>query len=121
MNLPFDQRQALLTPVIEGYRKTPFVWRVHDCVLFAARCVDAQIGTRLEANLLRDYQYTGPVPAIRIVKDAGGWEVGISRYLGPSVAPAELEFGDVVLGRANPPATKSYSSRPAQRNCSGCR
>jgi hypothetical protein len=103
MTISHDERQARLAPVIEGYRRTPFTWQVHDCVLLAARCVDAQIGTRLECNIQRDFHYTGPVAALRIVKEAGGWEPLISRYLGPSVVPSELEFGDVVLGHANPP------------------
>jgi hypothetical protein len=103
MIISHDERHTRLAPVIEGYRKTPFAWQVHDCVLFAARCVDAQIGTRLEFNIQRDYKYNGPVAALRIVTEAGGWEPIISRYLGPSVKPSELEFGDVVLGHAKPP------------------
>jgi len=103
MILSHDERQARLTPVIEGYRSTRFAWEIHDCVLFAARCVDAQLGTRLEANIQRDYHYTGPVSALRIVMAAGGWEPIITRYLGPSVPSTELQFGDVVLGHARPP------------------
>lgn len=107
MILSHDDRQALLAPVIEGYRQVPFVWKLHDCVLLAARCVDAQIGTRLEWNIQRDYHYTGAIAALRIVIEAGGWEPLISRYLGSSVPPAEIEFGDVVLGHANPPFERS--------------
>ena len=103
MMLSHDARQALLAPVIEGYRRTPFVWQMHDCVLLAARCVDAQIGTRLESNIQRDFHYNGPVAALRIVIEAGGWEPLITRYLGPSVPAAQIQFGDVVLGHANPP------------------
>lgn len=98
-----DTRQARLAPVIEGYRRTPFLWAVHDCALFAARCVDAQLGTRFEANILRDYHYESPVMAVRLVREAGGWEAIIGRYLGPAVPADQIEFGDVVLARANPP------------------
>lgn len=98
-----DEREARLRGVVETYRNIPFAWTVHDCVLFAARCVDAQIGTRFEYNIPRDYKYDGPVSALRIVIGAGGWEKLIERYLGPSVAPDRLEFGDVVLGHSHPP------------------
>lgn len=98
-----DMRFARLSPVIETYRKIPFAWSVHDCVLFAARCVDAQIDGRFETFIKRDFRYDGPVSAVRIVKSCGGWEPLITRYLGPSVGPEELVLGDVVLGRAEPP------------------
>lgn len=98
-----DERQELLTPIIEAYRYVPFVWAVHDCALFAARCVDAQLGTRFESKIQRDYSYNEPVTAIRIVKGAGGWEKIIGRYLGPSVSADCLEFGDVVLGHGLSP------------------
>jgi hypothetical protein len=103
MNPTPDERHERLAPVIEAYRKVPFAWNIHDCVLLAARCVDAQIGTRLEYNIQRDFHYTGAVPAIRIVIEAGGWESLISRYLGPSAKPSEIEFGDVVLAHAMSP------------------
>ena len=98
-----DQREARLAPVIEAYRKMPFMWAVHDCALFAARCVDAQLGTRFESNIVRDCLYETPIAALRIVKEAGGWEQIIGRYLGPSVSPDQLELGDVVLAHAPPP------------------
>lgn len=103
MTLTLDRRQSLLAPVIAGYRKTPFAWAIHDCALFAARCVDAQLGTHFESNIMRDYHYDTPMAAIRIVQQAGGWEPIISRYMGPSVAPDQIEFGDVVLARAPEP------------------
>jgi hypothetical protein len=103
MKLSHDQRQLRLAPVIEGYRKVPFMWAVHDCALFAARCVDAQLGTRFETNIQRDYKYESPIAALRIVKEAGGWEPIISRYIGPPVQIDQIEFGDVVLARAPEP------------------
>lgn len=92
-----------LRAVVENYRSVPFEWTVHDCVLFAARCVDAQIGTRLEHCIRRDYSYTNAISALRVVIDAGGWEKIIGRYLGPSVSPENIGFGDVVLGHSTPP------------------
>lgn len=103
MKVDADMRFARLAPVIEAYRKVPFLWTVHDCVLFAARCVDAQLDTRIETFIQRDYRYEGPISALRIVKNAGGWEPLVSRYLGPSVGAEELEFGDVVLGHPEAP------------------
>lgn len=98
-----DEREARLRGVVETYRNIPFTWTVHDCVLFAARCVDAQIGTRFEYNIQRDYKYVGATSALRIVIEAGGWENLVRRYLGPSVPAEQLEFGDVVLGHSVPP------------------
>lgn len=98
-----EEREGRLRAVVETYRHTPFAWTVHDCVLFAARCVDAQLGTRFEYNIPRDYQYDGPISALRIVIQAGGWENLIGRYLGPAVPATELSFGDVVLGHSVPP------------------
>lgn len=103
MNPTPDQRQARLSPIIEIYRNTPFMWAVHDCVLFASRCVDAQLGTRFESNIIRDYHYETPIAALHIVKEAGGWEPLIERYLGPSAPADQLELGDVVLAHAPEP------------------
>jgi hypothetical protein len=103
VNVDANMRYARLSPIIETYRRVPFIWSVHDCVLFAARCVDAQMDSRFETFIQRDYRYEGAVSAARIVKEAGGWETIVSRYLGPAIGPEELEFGDIVLGRAHPP------------------
>lgn len=98
-----EERENRLRAVVDTYRRTPFAWTTHDCVLFAARCVDAQLGTRFEYNIARDYQYEGPISALRIVVAAGGWEALVTRYLGASVKAEKLEFGDVVLGHGPPP------------------
>jgi hypothetical protein len=98
-----EERESRLRAVVETYRHIPFAWCSHDCVLFAARCVDAQLGTRFEFNIQRDYRYEGPISALRLVAEAGGWEEIIGRYLGPPSAAEGLRFGDVVLGCAAPP------------------
>lgn len=98
-----EEREGRLRAVVETYRHVPFAWNVHDCVLFLARCVDAQLGTRFEFNIPRDYKYDGPISALRVVKEAGGWEPIISRYLGPPVPVQALEFGDAVLGHGPEP------------------
>lgn len=103
MKIDADMRYARLSPIIETYRRIPFLWSVHDCVLFVARSIDAQLDTKFETFIQRDFKYEGPVSALRILKSAGGWEPLISRYLGPSVGPEELEFGDPVLGKNVPP------------------
>lgn len=101
--MTLDERQDRLKPIVDAYRHIPFVWAMHDCCLFVARCVDAQLGTRFEERAHRDFDYHEAVSAIRAVKAAGGWEPLISRYFGPSVPPGQLELGDVVLGRAKAP------------------
>lgn len=96
-------RESRLRLVVENHQKMPFAWAIHDCVLFAARCIDAQLGTQFEVDIQRDFSYDGPIAAIRIIAQAGGWEPLISRYLGPSVPAHALEFGDVLLGHAPEP------------------
>lgn len=97
------EREARLRVVVETYRHTPFAWTFHDCVLFGARCLDAQLGTRFEFNIQRDFRYDGPISALRHVIGAGGWEKLISRYLGPSVPASEVGFGGLVVGKDLPP------------------
>lgn len=101
--MSYGEREERLRAVVENYRNVPFTWSVHDCCLFAARCVDAQIGSRFEQWIQRDYTYSNAINSLRIVVEAGGWEKIISRYLGPSVPPELIEFGDVVLGHSSVP------------------
>lgn len=101
--MSYGEREDRLRAVVENYRNIPFQWSVHDCALFAARCVDAQLGTRFEQNIQRDYNYSNAITSLRIVVEAGGWEKIVGRYFGPSVTPEKLGFGDVVLGHSTPP------------------
>lgn len=101
--MSYGEREERLKTVVENYRHVPFAWASHDCVLFAARCVDAQLGTHFEANIFRDYRYSNAISALRIVVSGGGWEAIIGRYLGPPVPAAQVEFGGVVIGHALEP------------------
>ena len=94
-----DERERRLSPVVERYRFSPFEWGRHDCVLFAARCVDAQCGSRFEQRIRSEFRYTTAMEALRLIKQSGGFESVVTQFLGPMVPPGELELGDVVLGR----------------------
>jgi len=90
-----------LGAVINRYRNEPFSWRGHDCVLFAARCVDAQCGTKFEQSIYSDYGfYDSPLSAARLISASGGFETMISRYLKAPVEVDQLRIGDVVLARS---------------------
>jgi hypothetical protein len=85
--------------VIDCYRASSFEWGHHDCVLFAARCVDAQCGSNFEERIRQDFRYGSALSALRLIQEAGGFEAIVSRYLGAAVPASDLKIGDVVLGR----------------------
>lgn len=99
MNDALEDRETRLRVVVERYRHAPFEWGEHDCVLFAARCLDAQRGdTLLEDRLRHEYRYRTALDAVRLVRAAGGWEPLICEFMGESVAVESLVLGDLVLG-----------------------
>lgn len=48
-------RYAALAAVVEKYRATPFAWGGHDCCLWAATAVQAQLGADPAADLRGTY------------------------------------------------------------------
>lgn len=92
-------REECLRRIVDAWRRVPFEWGHHDCVLFAARCVDAQCGSDFEKRIRAEFRYDTALEALRLVKDNGGFEGVVTRFLGPAVPVEQLEFGDVVLGR----------------------
>jgi hypothetical protein len=53
--------------------------------------------------------YHDALSAVRVVKAAGGWEHIVTQFLGPPVPISEAEFGDVILGHANPPLERTVA------------
>lgn len=96
--------------VVERFRKVRFEWGVFDCRIFAAAFVDARCGTDWERKLNRELpMYHDALSAVRVVKAAGGWENIVTEFLGPPVPTNEAEFGDVILGHANPPLERTVA------------
>jgi len=93
------EREQRLAAVIDRYRYWPFTWGEHDCVLFAARCIDAQCDSTFELRLRREFDYHNGISAYRAIKAGGGFERLLSRYLGPAMPPTQAEVGDVVLAQ----------------------
>lgn len=91
----------LLAEYVTERRKTPFAWGTHDCCKFAAGAVQAIAGE----NPMAEFHYGNEVGAMRLIHEAGGLEVLVTRTLGaplPSVGQAKR--GDVVLAElANGP------------------
>ncbi len=80
---------ARLAMTMRQYESAPFLFGVHDCGLFAARCVDAMTGSNWAGEL-----YTDRKGAARLLHSEGSLEAVVSRRLG---IPAEGEpvTGDV--------------------------
>jgi hypothetical protein len=74
----------------------PFEWGTHDCVIFAASCVEAQTGQDLAAEHRGTYE--GPTGAARIIREAGCESLGdfLALYLPEKPVPF-LQRGDVAL------------------------
>lgn len=84
----------LLAEYVATRRKAPFEWGTHDCCRFASGAVEAITGV----DFMHDYHYSNEIGALRLIHDAGGLEVLVTRALGaplPSVAQAKR--GDVLL------------------------
>lgn len=87
---------------IDARRNTPFEYFTHDCVGIAADWVlestgqDPLADMRGERGVLAKRRL---LPALRIVRSAGGFEAAASARLGPSKPALMAQRGDVVLAR----------------------
>lgn len=73
-----DNWQVHLLEAIESARHVQFEWGKHDCVIFAASCVEAVT----EQNPLTDIApWTSKMTALRRIKEVGGLEAWLdARY-----------------------------------------
>lgn len=78
----------------------PFDWGTHDCCMFAADCVLACTGTDPAADLRGSYDSV--LGAANTVQELGGLAVIAADRLGPEIAPALAQVGDVGLLPAMP-------------------
>jgi len=89
----WPQRLALY---LQGREKSPFAWGANDCCTFAADAVIAMTGK--DAMRALRGRYTSERGAARLIKQAGGLEPLVSRYLGEPLARIAMAGrGDVVL------------------------
>lgn len=71
----------------------PFAWGSHDCVLFAADCVDACTGVDPAAHVRGTYACAAS--AARVMRAHGGLAALAAAALGPEVPPPFTQPGDV--------------------------
>jgi hypothetical protein len=91
----------IIDPVIARYIREPFKWGEHDCALFTARCVDAQLGGATYERLIQEYyHYDNVRKAYRIMIGLGGLERVVSIHLGNAVVWSQLPPGSPLIGRA---------------------
>jgi len=73
-----------------------YEWGVHDCVTFAADCVEAMTGSDPIADLRGHWR--GPVSARRIMTEEGADTLGdLAAQRLPEIAPSLAQRGDIVL------------------------
>ena len=74
----------------------PFDWQSNHCALFAARCVDVQLGTTFEAKVRETFPVTNVRDYLHHVR-VKPLEALVTEWLGPPISAAYLQKGDVVL------------------------
>jgi hypothetical protein len=86
---------ALANTMTEGL-KVPHKWGEHDCVTFAADCVQAMTGEDALGDLRGSYD--SPISAARVIRQMGCATLGdaVATVL-PEILPADARRGDVVL------------------------
>lgn len=89
--------QSRLAACLAERMARPFAWGSHDCVMFAADCVEACTGVDPAAGMRGTYKTaTG---AARVLKRVGGMEALAAEHLGPEVPPLMAQPGDVGIVR----------------------
>lgn len=78
--------------------KRPFKWFDHDCVLFAARVLDAQYDMGLVKYIGVNLFYDDEQSALELIEEYGSLELMVNATLHiESVPPALLTVGDIAL------------------------
>lgn len=88
--------QSRLATVMREAQARPFAWGTHDCVTFAAACVQAVTGRDAIADVRT--QWADERAALRMLADGGGLLELVQGRLGEQLAsPALAQPGDVGL------------------------
>jgi hypothetical protein len=82
-----------LYEVIARYQREPFRYGVHDCGLFGARVRDAVTYSDFERRL----EYRDMRTALRFLRNGGGLEATVSRFLGPPKTGSGAGRADICL------------------------
>lgn len=91
-----DERWPLiLAEQVEGARKRPFAFGMHDCCLFAADVVLAMTGTDIAAGYRGKYKTERG--ALQLIAKGEGLSAMASKQLGKSMPALCAQRGDVVL------------------------
>lgn len=89
----------LLSQYIEDCRKKPFKWGENDCILFAAKCIEALTGENLYDPYL---VYNDEIGANDLVKYNGGLSEIVKKHLGPGHRDHMKAIrGDLVMMKIN--------------------
>lgn len=84
--------------LIKQARREPFRWGEHDCVMFAAKALDAQYDLGLVAVIHTHFNYYDEETALEVINDFTDLEALVSSVLGVDpLPPAHLTVGDAVL------------------------
>jgi len=87
--------QNRFAALVHQRQLTPFAWGAHDCVLWAADCVQALTGVD-HAQAWRG-SYSTALQAARVLSPMGGLVGVATAALGAHVSPLMAAVGDVVL------------------------
>lgn len=82
---------ARLWETVQAHEGVPFEYGIHDCSLFAARCVDAMTDSAWADSL----DYHDKRGAVRFLKKEGGLESAVSRRLGAPIKGRAARRGDI--------------------------
>lgn len=92
-NPPPDPREQAYAQVIALALLREFRWGSHDCVTFAAECVEARTGRNPMAGL----EWPDASTAARMLRQIGGLRAAVTSRLGEPGAPGYARTGDVAL------------------------
>ena len=109
--------EAAAARVVAKYRHAPFDWGTTDCLHFIAEFLDARLDTSYLHRVSMELPfYQDARSAIAVVASFGvganpidAWEAAVTHFLGAPCPIGEVEFGDVVLGRASPPQERTVA------------
>lgn len=87
--------ETRLTALVAERLQMPFAWGAHDCVLFAADCIQAVTGVDPVADLRG--QWHDQSSAVRSIARLGGLQTAVTQRMGLPVGALYAQRGDLVL------------------------
>lgn len=94
-----DNWPDLLSQYLKECKKKPFAWGEHDCILFAAKCIERLTGENLYHSYLI---YDNEAGAHGVVSSNGGLSEIVKKHLGPGHRDImKARRGDLVMMKMN--------------------